>query len=353
MSQPSKTVFVLGAGFTRAFFPKAPLQVDHYAIEPLFDKYKDFDLARRVLEWETERADEGKINIERLLTRLEGMPHDREDARLQFNLLKSDVHRIFRERLKDATANGKDLPKELTSFARHCINNRITCISFNYDDVLDKALALVAMEDATTPIHGSNWNPDAGYGFFCESSPSILGERPWVYNRLTAMYLLKLHGSMNWRIKLGYTKPYPIDAVVHHERWKTPQSDDGPTDKAIEFHLTGEPFIVPPVLGKSALEEPLLQSIWGKARTALRDADDGVVFVGYSCPVTDLAASFLFSDTVPLNGSNVTVVNKAENPKSKQQVKEVYQNLFPRMQESGFQFIDALEWAQDLGNHSM
>lgn len=298
MSQSSKTVFVLGAGFTRAFFPKAPLQVDHYAIEPLLDKYKDFDLALRVLEWETERADEGKINIERLLTRLEGMPFDREDARLQFNLLKSDVHRVFQKRLKDATANGKDFPEALKSFARHCINNRITCITFNYDDALDKALALVAMEDASTPIYGSNWNPDGGYGFFCEPSPSILGERPWAYNRLTAMYLLKLHGSMNWRIKLGFTKPYPVEAVVHHERWRTPQSDDDPTDQAIESHLTDESFFVPPVLGKSALEEPLLQLIWDKARTALRDADDGVVFVGYSCPVTDLAASFLFSGAV-------------------------------------------------------
>lgn len=46
----SKTVFVLGAGFTRAFFPQAPLLVDHYAIEPLIEKYKAFDLARRVLE---------------------------------------------------------------------------------------------------------------------------------------------------------------------------------------------------------------------------------------------------------------------------------------------------------------
>lgn len=353
MSPSSSKVFVLGAGFTRAFFPKAPLQVDHYAIEPLLDKYKDFDLARRVLEWESERADEGKINIERLLTRLEGMPYDREDARLQFNPLKSDVHRIFQERLKNATANGKDLPDALKRFARYCIGNRITCITFNYDDVLDTALALASTENAMTPIFGSSWNPDNGYGFFCKPSPSVLGNAPWAYGGQTEMHLLKLHGSMNWRIKLGFVRPYPVEAIVHHERWDHRQKGDDPTDQAIESHLTDEPFIVPPVLGKSALEEPFLQRVWGKARTALRNADDGVVFVGYSCPVTDLAASFLFSDTVPSRGLNVTVINKADNPKTEQQVREVYQKLFPSMQESGFKFIDALEWAKDLGKDSV
>ena len=33
----------------------------------------------------------------------------------------------------------------------------------------------------------------------------------------TAMFLLKLHGSVNWRLKRGYSAPYAIDAVLHHK----------------------------------------------------------------------------------------------------------------------------------------
>lgn len=352
MSQSSKTVFVLGAGFTRAFFPKAPLQVDHYEIDPLLERYQSFDLARRVLEFEKDRAVDGKINIERLFTRLEGMPYDREDAYLQYDSLRSDLLRVFQDRLKAATAD-QALPDALRNFARYCVNNSITCITFNYDDVLDKALALVA---ALNPVGAlfldKYWHPDGGYGFFCQSSSSCLGVNPWAHGVSTSMYLLKLHGSINWRIKVGFTKPYPLGGIVHHERWTTPMNVDDPTDQAIESHLTDEPFIVPPVLGKFALEEPILRQIWGKARVALRDAEDGVVFVGYSCPVTDLAATFLLGSTVPLKGSRVTVVNKPEDSKGEQQVKETYRKIFPNIEESGFRFIDALAWAQELENKS-
>lgn len=354
MSQSSNKVFVLGAGFTRAFFPDAPLLVDYYDIDSLLKKYAEFDLAQRVLESERERAEDGKINIERLLTRLDGMPYDREDAYLQFNSLKSDVHRVFQDRLNAATAKVKDFPDALKNFARYCVNNNITCITFNYDDALDKALALVTAEKPMEGFFGEKyWHPDGGYGFFCQSSSSCIGETPMAHNVSTSMQLLKLHGSTNWRIKVGFAKPYPLGAIVHHERWRTKPVQGDLTEQAIESHLSGERFIVPPVLGKSALEEPILLRIWGKARIALRDAHDGVVFVGYSCPITDLAASFLFSDTVPLKGSRVTVVNKAEDSKTKQYVKEVYQRLFPGMEESGFQFIDALKWAQDMTNHSV
>ncbi len=351
MSQTSKTVFVLGAGFTRAFFPEAPLLVDRYDIDPLLTKYQGFDLALRVLELEKERAEKGKINIERLLTRLEGMPYDREDAHLQFNALKSDVHRVFQDRLNAATTRGSGHPNAICSFARHCIKNSVTCLTFNYDDVLDQALARTVLP---TPISAhfedKYWHPDGGYGFFCQSSASCIGENSWGGNISTSMNLLKLHGSINWRIRLGSAKPYPLGAIVHHESWGAHERFES-TVQAIESHLSGEQFIVPPVLGKSALKEPILQRIWGEARSVLRDAED-VVFVGYSCPVTDLAASFLFSDTISLKRQRVTVVNKPESQKKKRQLMDAYQKLFPGMQEGGFQFIDALEWAQGFETSS-
>jgi hypothetical protein len=52
------TVFVLGAGFTRAVLPNSPLLVDDYDIEPLLGKYKAFPDASEVLKSEV-REDGG------------------------------------------------------------------------------------------------------------------------------------------------------------------------------------------------------------------------------------------------------------------------------------------------------
>jgi hypothetical protein len=348
----SSRVFVLGAGFTRAFFPNAPLQVDEYQIDPLIQKYGHFDLALRALEFEKERAKKGKINIERLFTRLEGMPYDREDAHLQFASLRSDLQRVFRDRLRAATA-GRPLPEALRNFARYCVNHNITCITFNYDDVLDKALWSVNEETPLADMFGTKyWHPDVGYGFFCPPSITCIGQNPLSHPNSSSMYLLKLHGSVNWRVKVGFTRPYAIDAIVHHERWKAAEDSEDPIQQAIESQLNDDPLMVPPVLAKSALQEPIIQKVWQKARIALRDAEEGVEFIGYSCPVTDLAASFLLGSTVPSNGSRVTVINKPEDLHGQQRLIETYTELFPDIKRTAFRFIDALAWASEFRNDS-
>ena len=98
----------------------------------------------------------------------------------------------------------------------------------------------------------------------------------------TSMELLKLHGSLNWRVRRGHLAPYTMDAIVHHEAWLPVEEQPGqPGNAAIEDHLEPEPFIVPPVLAKTDLgEQPTLRLVWHKAFNALRSAQK-VVFVGY------------------------------------------------------------------------
>ena len=71
MSSASRKVFVLGAGFTKAFFPGAPLMMDDYGLDSLLDKFQEFELARRILKLELERDQKkaGQVNMERLMTR--------------------------------------------------------------------------------------------------------------------------------------------------------------------------------------------------------------------------------------------------------------------------------------------
>ncbi len=55
-------------------------------------------------------------------------------------------------------------------------------------------------------MHTGRWNPHWGYGFFCLSSLDI-GASSGALETRSILRLLKLHGSINWRPKLGYASP--------------------------------------------------------------------------------------------------------------------------------------------------
>ena len=113
---------------------------------------------------------------------------------------------------------------------------------------------------------------------------------------------------VNWRPKLGAKEPYMVDDIVHHEDWwlrgTRGRMRDGehrgiyenrlPRMTLVEQQPEREPLIDPPILTKSALnEQPILRRIWATAYKAINEAEH-IVFVGYSLPITDIAASYLF-----------------------------------------------------------
>lgn len=346
MTLGSKTVFVLGAGFTKAFVPDAPLMEDNYDIKSLSEEFSGLHHARHFLETELNKCSDGKINIERLMTRLHsGMPYDfKNAANEEMPLLLSKIMRLFMKRIEEAK-NAEKHADELAAFARYCVENRITCITFNYDDVLDQAL----WEVRPMGKHMGNppyWHPDGGYGFFCR--PSLLCiKNDDSYMDLESTLLLKLHGSINWYPKLGSTKPYVLDAIMHHESWceinrYIPKTNS--KDKDIENHLEPDPFIVPPVLVKSDLtEQSILRLIWTRAYEELEKAGK-VVFLGYSFPETDMVARFLFSEAIKKE-CQIEVVNIEE---VKEAVKESYRKVFPGIADDKFNFDGILKWSCGL-----
>jgi hypothetical protein len=102
MTSKPRTVFVLGAGFTKAFIPTAPLLVDTYKIDTVISKYRGFPNVAEVIQGEKDRHAGPQIDIERLLTRLEGLPFDTEETLVHFVSVKRDVNRLFLDRLEDA-----------------------------------------------------------------------------------------------------------------------------------------------------------------------------------------------------------------------------------------------------------
>lgn len=344
MNSDLKTVFVLGAGFTKAFLPEAPLLTDNYDVKE--DKIKNLPHAWRVLELELRRNFNREINIERLMTRLDGqMPYDFEHgAKEELDLLLYEVKQSFRRKLDNAKTY-EFHEAELEKFADYCIFHNINCITFNYDDVLDKAL-WKCHEVYETSNSNVYWHPDGGYGFFCRPSESCILD-PRRCKDKTSMLLLKLHGSVNWRVRRGSSQPYSIDKIVHDEPWLSSNRSSKPDTNDIELHLEPEPFIVPPVLVKSVLvEQPILRLIWSLAYSKLKEAKR-IVFIGYSLPVTDIAADFLFSEAIQ-SDCEISVVNLAHDEDEKEQIRNVYRKVFPRIADDQFDFRNALDWSCEI-----
>jgi len=346
----SKTVYVLGAGFTKAFLPDAPLLRDNYDMEQLAEKFQQFPYSSRLIDLERNRLSDGRIDIERLLSRLDSkMPYDFErGVTPELSLLRTAVLDMFNDRLNTAK-QGFQHRDDLLSFARHCVSAPITCITFNYDDLLDQALWEVAGRDVVSDA--PYWHPDGGYGFYCRPSRILVEDSEGRVMDTTSMELLKLHGSLNWRVRRGHLAPYTVDAIVHHEAWLPLEEWLGqPGNEAIEDHLQPEPFMVPPVLAKTDLgEQPILSLIWNKAFEALRKAQK-VVFVGYSFPITDFAADVLLTEALEdlVARPNIWIVNFASNEAERRDLRTVYRSRLGSIPPDRFDFRGALEWSCDI-----
>lgn len=211
MERPRRHVFVTGAGFTRALVPDAPLLVDDFGNDALVKTVCGLPKASQFLEAERRRHAKGFINLERLMSRLDTlMPYDFDHKAVdEIAFLYSELKRSFLNTLASATA-GKGASDDIEAFVAHWAVNGATCITFNYDDFLDKALL----------SSSSIWNPEWGYGFYCRSSSTSVSSIGG--DRLPARsLLLKLHGSVNWRGLLGHEQPYALAAIVHHQEWGT------------------------------------------------------------------------------------------------------------------------------------
>lgn len=348
----TKTVYVLGAGFTRAFLPEAPLLVDRaesFGIPQLLERIKGMPSALLVVQAALNRFSDGRVNVEELLTRLDGrMPYDSwcaEELRFAAGHLKRNL-------LSAISFARKSLSNEivLRKFAAHCLSENATCVTFNYDDLLDEHLynaSLPISEGGEPPIC---WNPTYGYGFVCQPSETYV-RQTYEESFRVFPWLLKLHGSVNWFAIRGTPQPYGVDSIKHHEDWWShPLGKIRP--EGLQLYLEIEPFIVPPVLGKSQLSDNrLLELIWWKAHWNLQMADK-VVFIGYSLPVTDIAAKFLFRDGLwRLPGSKVVDVQVIDwdpdnNEEKRERIRNAYRDVHAGIPESCFHFDGAVSWLE-------
>lgn len=178
-------MFVLGAGFTKAFFPSSPLLLDdHLGQLPI---YLQSDYVQTIIDTERKRTGCLKVDLERLLTRCaDPLPSDSVVERAQLTLLMDELVRTFTERLRLLRSEISPDAPVLSGLAQKVMAEHVTCVTFNYDDTFDKALSRVSASP--------RWSPDTGYGFVCESLYGPVRSRP---SPPGGGLLLKLHGSLN------------------------------------------------------------------------------------------------------------------------------------------------------------
>jgi hypothetical protein len=124
--------------------------------------------------------------------------------------------------------------------------------------------------------------------------------------------LLKLHGSLNWIVRLNSDRPTARtlsgesagskDIFLTNARQALPRLEIGRRTRGRRGRSSWYtwPVIIPPVYAKQALRRRI-QVVWQDARAAVEKCDRIVLF-GYSLPAIDIEAEKLFERAIATNG---------------------------------------------------
>lgn len=170
-----------------------------------------------------------------------------------------------------------------------------TIITFNYDLLLDKALAeaSLAIDYAAHPMHIAS-------GKLIEVDPVFKSKKHKPEN---AVCYLKLHGSANWAI-CAKCASFHILPPHTEELLQIPNVDAMHKDSHIKNVLTMKcpkchslralyPLIVPPTWNKFQYQQ-LIGGVWEKALEEIREAHR-IIVIGYSLPPTDTFFRYLLT----------------------------------------------------------
>lgn len=219
--------------------------------------------------------------------------------------------RAKRDRLMSALsavleASTDDAIRKNDGCSRHqrlvdCLNPRDTVISFNYDCVMDDALRRAGE---------GKWAARYGYAFPRPSRVIADGDAYWSPANPAAaagdtIYLLKLHGSLNWLLPALPDGDITLKQRLHRQRG-TPRFT-----------------IIPPGWSKQEREEPSFQDLWKKAERALRNART-IAVVGFSFTPTDLHVEAVVRLALARSGNLKTLIIANPSQADRQRIRAVF-----------------------------
>jgi hypothetical protein len=302
------SVFLLGAGFSRAISDRMPM------MNELSDAVKDRLDDRNIPGAHTAVS----ANFEQWLSYLvESAPWltalEREYHRVGFLEVSRAVFDILTERQREAVEPQTEAPEWLQRLVRYWDETPAKVITFNYDNLVELTWRVYIARSTLDPPHPRRpelWSnlypvpiPDVGRRF-----ASLLGGVP---SKPHGLELFKLHGSLDWKYA-GPDRPRDLVYAMgqpHEPHWNAAGFDWGDPSEESAFDLV--PMIVPPATVKSAYyNNPSIQAIWARAARELGAADE-LVMMGFSLPQTDLLVSSMLATT-----ANATIKVTPVNPDS-------------------------------------
>ena len=180
---------------------------------------------------------------------------------------------------------------------RNSKDREIEFITFNHDLVIENSIETTASMATYGDIP---WNFNDSYGMFFVGFNTYTN-RPNEFSDRSGRTILiyKLHGSLNWfyAVRSGSDPRNSIRTPAGRLRClndkyirlgSTTMSGAGPGSRSVSLIS----LVVPPIYEKASRYQQVIKPIWDKARSALLQADELIVF-GYSFPDMDFAAKSL------------------------------------------------------------
>ena len=224
----TSNLFIIGAGFTKAVFPTAPL--NNQLLCQVVGSRNNSTLERVWTEYRSSR----EIDIEMLLTRfdLDLMTKTSRFSKTDRDAISGEIADFVRRfRFKEDV-------KWLQPFLQTIADNDVI-ISLNYDCFLEGFL----------DFHGA-WTPNGGYGDDIEAAGKHLDDSPLHNPR--GIRILKIHGSESFRLVRDHLRPEAMSVGVDINDELFPVSGK---HKDFKYRDTAGPYVIAPSFMKQFMVE--------------------------------------------------------------------------------------------------
>ncbi|EAI6906998.1 hypothetical protein CII61_03775 [Campylobacter coli] len=302
-------IFFFGAGFSKSlnnFYPTLA-ELSSYFLDNgfIYENEKNY-----------------KDNLEQLLTYLiTPLPFKtKEDIlRDEASYLEkiNKISKFFIELLETKEIDKNN--KYILNLSQYINDNKCTCITLNYDLLLEEILFLT---------HENSYQDIDSYDVFYKIPIKQIDERKntksnnYGFNFYQGDFninnnfveIIKLHGSINWYCDQVYSNSQIYSFMEKVDRYKD------------ELFIDLKPLIIPPILDKTNnYNHILLRSLWKKAFKAIQKAKNIYIY-GFSFPVTDLSVVYLFKSALQNKQDyKIYVINTKSNIDDK---KKRYNEIF-------------------------
>ncbi|HEH5157240.1 TPA: SIR2 family protein [Campylobacter coli] len=271
-------VFFFGAGFSKSLNNSYPTlaELSEYFLENGFI-------------YENEKI--YKDNLEQLLTYLiTPLPFKtKEDIlRDEASYLEkiNKISKFFIELLETKEIDKNN--KYILNLSQYINDNKCTCITLNYDLLLEEMLFLSLDEEVSRdnvynifykmPIKEINERKETEQNTF-----SIFFQSNLDNGRKNSTEIIKLHGSINW-----YCDQIYKNSQIYFSKYEN--------NTYLKEDLRA--LIIPPILDKTNnYNHIVMQSLWKRAYEAIKNAKNIYIY-GFSFPITDLSVVYLFKSAL-------------------------------------------------------